>query len=394
MATKERLETYKRTKLGLTLLTLISLLTSDQAPRDQQQINRDIARSLSTTIQLGVEETRKFVGNAKEGATVTLKKSLVELDKYIDTTYLVFKETERLDFESAAKIYRFVATKDNQLPKIDTVPTSEQLLMKEYEIYVRSIALGFASKDTEFFPVTWEFYDWEKHLFAYAETNCKENTTSANQAYDPRVPGIQYPSGREYLLPGTMVTLAHEAVHRGGDICRIYLVGSGSVFQYTGLVDNGVERTAQIGALEIITSMANDGDPMAVHASFHLKREMSRGSLIYLGLKDPSRLGELIALMKEMGEDPFTISKVERMFSDAQQYPFLRAQYLLGLEQYAYSPMQVIIESAKHPKHETKKLLKMGSGGLLRFESYTLDNIHLFLRNSDKYIEYLKTQAK
>src|SRR5688572_15994160 len=158
MATKERLQTYKRTKLGLTLLTLISLLTSDQAPRDQQQINRELARSLTTTIQLGLEETRKFVGNAREGATVTLKKSLVELDEYIDTTYLVFKETEKLDFESASKIYRFVASQDNQLPKINTVPTSEQLLIKEYEIYTRSIALGFASKDTAFAPVTWEFY--------------------------------------------------------------------------------------------------------------------------------------------------------------------------------------------------------------------------------------------
>lgn len=390
MATKERLQTEKRTKLGLTLLTLISLLASDQAPRDQRQINREIAQGLGTTIKIGVEETRKFVGDIAGGTSEFLSKNLVELDKYLDTTYFVFKETEKLDFEATVKIYKYVASRDNLLRKFDAIPTTEQLERWEYDMYARAISLGFASRDKKFIPLQWVWFTWEKHLFAYAETNCLENTVQMNAALDPRIPGLYYPLGKEYLAPGTFVTMGHETIHQYGDVCRIFLVGAGSVFQYTGLVDNGVERTAQIGALEIITSMANDGESVAISAASHLLREITFRAMVYEGL-NKGRLSELIAVLREMGEDPFTIGKVERMFADANKYPFLKAQFKLGLEQYGYSPLQVIIESAKHPDHETKKLLKMGKDGLLHFEPHQLENIHFFLSHQDEFTDYLKT---
>ncbi len=374
----------------MVLIALLSALAGDQASSREHE-SREALSTLRSTIEISIGN----VGNLIDGTLKTIPEILAStteaLTKYVDSTYLVITEAEKADFDTTAKIFRFAAKKDKDLGNYTGIPTTEQMQKAEYDIFVRTISNGFAPKDSEFVPSTWEWFGWEYHLGAFAMTHCLDGTIKMNIAYDPRVKGVQYRLSKDNYYPGTLATWAHEAQHQFGKVCKPYLIGAGSIFQYTSLVDNGIERTAQAGALEVLASMANEGDIDAFFAFTHLRREITLRAMIYAAMTE-DRGEEALIVMREVGEDPFQIAIAERMLKDAKKYPMFKAEIKLGLEQYGHGVLLAIMDAAKHPDHETKKLLRLSSRDQkLHYATHTLDDIFFLMEHEDEFIDYVKS---
>lgn len=276
-----------------------------------------------------------------------------QYEEKVDLGGAAFNYDGVIDFDEAASFLRMTDLAYQSLPPREfPVPTETDLRFWVEELAPRFQSQGFA--DIEWIPDMTIFHDFgEDRWGSLGQAHCDEDDIWMNERFAN--PYTEFEG-----TPAWLWMTAHETAHQVVQSCVEYLSPDAVDYDRQSYKWH-TESSASVAALEVLASMALEGNESALYAFWYgMRNDVALHAIVHTSIRD-NRRAELAERIDWLTDDPFLeylgVALESAVRTNIVAFPVLKRSG----EAYGTESIEPIVEAAQDPFRRAQGILHFSS---------------------------------